>query len=107
MTVAQAIEARGVTKTFGALTAVRDLNLSVPPGTLFGFLGPNGSGKSTTVKVLTGLLAPTAGTVVVAGHAVTPDNIDLRREIGILPEDAALFHSLTIWEHLELSGPLY
>jgi ABC-2 type transport system ATP-binding protein len=101
------IEARGVTRTFGRLTAVRDLNLQVAPGTLFGFLGPNGSGKSTTVKLLTGLLAPTKGEVRVAGQTVSPENVDLRRMIGILPEDAALFHSLTIWEHLELSGPLY
>ena len=101
------IEARGVTRTFGRLTAVRDLNLQVAPGTLFGFLGPNGSGKSTTVKLLAGLLAPTKGEVRVAGQTVSPENVDLRRMIGILPEDAALFHSLTIWEHLELSGPLY
>jgi ABC-2 type transport system ATP-binding protein len=101
------IEARGLTKTFGRLAAVRDLNLRVAPGTLFGFLGPNGSGKSTTIKLLTGLLAPTAGDVRVAGQTVSLENIELRRVIGILPEDAALFHSLTIWEHLELSGPLY
>jgi ABC-2 type transport system ATP-binding protein len=102
-----AIEARGVTKMFGRVAAVRDLNLQVAPGTLFGFLGPNGSGKSTTVNLLTGLLAPTAGEVRVAGQTVSLENIELRRVIGILPEDAALFHSLTIWEHLELSGPLY
>jgi ABC-type multidrug transport system ATPase subunit len=101
------IEARGLTKTFDRLAAVRDLNLQVAPGTLFGFLGPNGSGKSTTIKLLTGLLAPTAGEVRVAGQTVSLENIELRRVIGILPEDAALFHSLTIWEHLELSGPLY
>lgn len=101
------IEARGVIKTFGSVTAVRSLDLQVAPGTIFGFLGPNGSGKSTTVKLFTGLLEPTTGEVRVAGHRVSPDNIDLRRVIGILPEDAALFHSLTIWEHLELSGPLY
>lgn len=89
------------------MAAVRDLNLQVAPGTLFGFLGPNGSGKSTTIKLLTGLLAPSAGEVRVAGQTVSPENVDLRRMIGILPEDAALFHSLTIWEHLELSGPLY
>jgi ABC-2 type transport system ATP-binding protein len=89
------------------LSAVRDLNLQVAPGTLFGFLGPNGSGKSTTIKLLTGLLAPTAGEVRVAGQTVSLENVEVRRVIGILPEDAALFHSLTIWEHLELSGPLY
>src|SRR5580765_2161404 len=102
-----AIEARGLTKSFGELAAVRDLNLRVAPGTLFGFLGPNGSGKSTTIKLLTGLLAPTAGDARVAGQTVSLESIELRRVIGILPEDAALFHSLTIWEHLELSGPLY
>ena len=101
------IEARGVSKHFGRLAAVRDLNLHVPPGRLFGFLGPNGSGKSTTIKLLTGLLAPSTGEVRVAGQTVSPESVDLRRVIGILPEDAALFHSLTIWEHLELSGPLY
>ena len=101
------IEARAVTRTFGSVTAVRNLSLRVAPGTLFGLLGPNGSGKSTTVKMLTGLLAPTTGELRVAGYIVSPENIDLRRVIGVLPEDAALFHSLTIWEHLELSGPLY
>src|SRR6187431_2906893 len=101
------IEAHGLSKTFGRLTAVRGLNLQVAPGTLFGFLGPNGSGKSTTIKLLTGLLAPTTGELRVAGQTVSVENLELRRAIGILPEDAALFHSLTIWEHLELSGPLY
>jgi ABC-2 type transport system ATP-binding protein len=101
------IEARGLTKTFGKVSAVRSLNLQVPRGSLFGFLGPNGSGKSTTVKLLTGLLAPTAGSAWVAGRPVTVENLELRRDIGILPEDDALFPSLTIWEHLELSGPLY
>jgi ABC-2 type transport system ATP-binding protein len=102
-----AIEARGLTKTYGSLDAVLDLNLQVPPGTLFGLLGPNGSGKSTTVKLLTGLLEPTAGEVRVSGQTVSVENVALRRMIGILPEDDALFHSLTIREHLELSGPLY
>ncbi len=62
---------------------------------------------SRPFAILTGLLAPSAGEVRVAGHTVTAENVDLRRVIGILPEDGALFHSLTIWEHLELSGPLY
>jgi ABC-2 type transport system ATP-binding protein len=102
-----AIEARGLTKTYGSADAVRNLHLQVPSGTLFGFLGPNGSGKSTTVKLLCGLLEPTAGEVRVAGQAVSVENVALRRLVGILPEDDALFHSLTIWEHLEMSGPLY
>jgi ABC-2 type transport system ATP-binding protein len=102
-----AIEARGLTKTFGALTAVRSVTLQVPTGTIFAFLGPNGSGKSTTVKLLTGLIAPTAGEARVNGRVVSVDDLELRREIGILPEDDALFPDLTIWEHLELCGRLY
>jgi len=60
------IEAHGLTKCFGNLVAVRDLNLQVQKGTIFGFLGPNGSGKSTTIKMLTGLLTPTSGEAVIA-----------------------------------------
>lgn len=104
---AWAIDTRGLTKTFGTVTAVRSLTLQVPRGTIFAFLGPNGSGKSTTVKLLTGLLAPTAGEARVTGRVVSVDDLELRRNIGILPEDDALFPDLTIWEHLELCGPLY
>ena len=102
-----AIDAHRLTRTFGAVTAVRDVTLQVPTGTIFAFLGPNGSDKSTTVKLLTGLLAPTAGEARVAGRVVSAEDLALRRMIGILPENDALFQDLTIWEHLELSGRLY
>src|SRR5262245_9144772 len=101
------IEARGLTKKFGSFTAAHNLNLQVPRGAIFGFLGPNGSGKSTTVKLLTGLLAPTSGEVLITGEPVAAENVELKRKIGVLPEDDALFRALTIWEHLEMSGPLY
>jgi len=101
------IEARGLTKKFGSFTAVRDLSLRVPRGVIFGFLGPNGSGKSTTVKLLTGLLTPTAGVALIAGEPVTVENVAIKHKIGVLPEDDALFRALTIREHLEMSGPLY
>jgi ABC-2 type transport system ATP-binding protein len=102
-----AIEARGLTRTFGTVMAVRGLTLQVPSGVIFAFLGPNGSGKSTTVKLLTGLLAPTAGEARVCGRVVSVEDLELRRQIGILPEDDGLFPDLTIWEHLELCGRLY
>jgi ABC-2 type transport system ATP-binding protein len=102
-----AIDARGLTKTFGAATVVRGVTLQVPRGTIFAFLGPNGSGKSTTIKLLTGLLAPTEGEATVVGRVVSIEDLELRRQIGILPEDDALFPDLTIWEHLELCGRLY
>jgi len=101
------IEAHGLVKRFGDFAAVRDVTLEVPRGIIFGFLGPNGSGKSTTVKMLTGLMEPTAGEITVAGMAPVPADPNSRRAIGVLPEGNALFHSLTLLEHLRLSGPLY
>lgn len=101
------IETHNLTKTFGDLVAVRDLELRIPKATLFGFLGPNGSGKSTTVKMLTGILQPTRGEVLIGGRSIASSPIEVKKRIGVLPEDLALFESLTIWEHLLLAGPVY
>jgi len=101
------IETRSLTKKYGRLVAVNDLNLQVTKGTIFGFLGPNGSGKSTTVKMLTGLLTPTAGDALINGTSILDSPLEVKRMIGVLPEDLALFDALTIWEHLMLSGPVY
>src|SRR6267143_5981920 len=101
------IETQNLTKKFGRLLAVHNLNLEIPRGTIFGFLGPNGSGKSTTVKMLTGLLQPTAGEAFIGGKSILNSPLEVKRNIGVLPEDLALFDSLTIWEHLLLSGPIY
>lgn len=101
------IQARGLVKRFGDFTAVNGVTLEIPKGIIFGFLGPNGSGKSTTVKMLTGLLEPTAGEILVAGMAPVPSDPKSRLAIGVLPEGNALFHSVTLLEHLRLSGPLY
>lgn len=101
------IETHKLSKTFGDLVAVRDLELRIPKGTLFGFLGPNGSGKSTTVKMLTGILRPTSGKVFISGRSVANSPIEVKKRIGVLPEDLALFESLTIWEHLLMVGPVY
>jgi ABC-2 type transport system ATP-binding protein len=101
------IEIRGLTKHFGDFVAVRNLNLQVPKGTIFGFLGPNGSGKSTTVKMLTGLLRPTAGEALIAGSSILSSPLEVKKKIGVLPEELALFDSLTIWEHLNMNGRVY
>jgi len=101
------IETQNLTKNFGHLVAVNNLNLEIPKGTIFGFLGPNGSGKSTTVKMLTGLLQPTAGEALIGGQSILESPLQVKQLIGVLPEDLALFDSLTIWEHLLLSGPVY
>src|SRR6267143_4969671 len=101
------IETQNLTKKFGRLLAVHNLNLQIPKGTIFGFLGPNGSGKSTTVKLLTGLLQPTAGDAFIAGTSVLSAPLEVKKRIGVLPEDLALFDSLTLWEHLLMIGPVY
>ena len=92
---AAAIETRSLVKRFGRLTALEGLSLRVEPGEMFGFLGPNGAGKTTTVRLLLGLLAPTAGSASVLGREVTLADADWRQEIGYFPGELALWPSLT------------
>lgn len=102
-----AVFTRGLTRTFGDVTAVRDVNLSVDAGRFFGFLGPNGAGKSTTIKMLTGLLAPSAGTVEIAGLDMATQSLEAKRLIGVVPEGMALFGRLTGFEYLRFVGRMY
>ncbi|MDQ2920161.1 MAG: ABC transporter ATP-binding protein [Acidobacteriota bacterium] len=101
------IETKNLTKSFGGLVAVNNLKLQIRKGAIFGFLGPNGAGKSTTVKMLTGLLQPTAGEALISGLSILSSPLEVKKKIGVLPEDLALFDSLTIWEHLMMCGPIY
>jgi ABC-2 type transport system ATP-binding protein len=104
---APAISTQGLTRRFGALTAVDDVNLRVAAGQFFGFLGPNGAGKSTTIKMLTGLLAPTAGRIEILGLDLETNSIDVKRQIGVVPEGMALFGRLTGAEYLNFVGRMY
>ena len=101
------IETHDLTRKFGDFTAVAGLNLQVDRGTIFGFLGPNGAGKSTTVSMLTGLLPPSSGDALIGGASILSAPIEVKKRIGVLPENLALFDALTIWEHLMLVGPIY
>ncbi len=101
------IRCRNLTRCFGDFTAVDGITFEVAPGAICAFLGPNGAGKSTTIKMLTGLLAPSAGEVEVCGLAVKPGAVELKRRIGVLPEDLGLFDNLTVEEHLLLTGDVY
>jgi ABC-2 type transport system ATP-binding protein len=101
------IETTGLSRRFGDFVAVHNLNLHVPKGVIFGLLGPNGSGKSTTVKMLTGILKPSAGDALIDGSSILKSPLEIKQKLGVLPEDLALFDSLTIWEHLKLCGPVY
>ena len=96
-----AIRARGLTKQFGALVAVDHVDLSVPRANVYGFLGPNGSGKSTTIRMLCGLLTPSAGEIEVLGLRIPEQAEALRRRIGYMTQRFSLFEDLTVRENLE------
>jgi ABC-2 type transport system ATP-binding protein len=102
-----AIHTKGLTRRFGALVAVEDVTLSVAPGQFFGFLGPNGAGKSTTIKMLTGLLEPSAGTIDILGQRFGAESLELKRQIGVVPEGMALLGRLTAREYLCFVGRMY
>lgn len=87
--------------------AVDDISFSVAPGQFFGFLGPNGAGKSTTIKMLTGLLEPSAGHVEIFGERFTPSSVELKRQIGVVPEGMALLGRLKAAEYLRFVGRMY
>ncbi|HEV3151295.1 MAG TPA: ABC transporter ATP-binding protein [Acidobacteriaceae bacterium] len=102
-----AIATENLTRRFGDLVAVQDVNLRVAPGQFFGFLGPNGAGKSTTIKMLTGLLAPTSGRIEILGLDFAQKTVEVKRQIGVVPEGLALFGRLTGAEYLTFVGRMY
>lgn len=105
----RAIETHTLTRFFGDFCAVDQLDLRVNTGTFYGFLGPNGAGKSTTIKMLTGLLAPTQGSIRILDQDTShPDTArEVKRRIGVVPENLALFDNLTACEYLTFVGRMY
>ena len=102
-----AIEFQGVWKRFGEVTAVEDLSLNIPRGTLFGCLGPNGAGKTTTIKMLAGILRPTAGTVWINGVNVHEEPIKAKGYFGYVPDKPYLYEKLTADELMAFVGGVY
>lgn len=102
-----AVETFQLVKQFADFVAVDHINLRVNRGSFFGFLGPNGAGKSTTIKMLTGLLAPSAGRLSVLGLDITTSPMEVKRRIGVVPEDLNLFERLTGAEMLSFTGRMY
>src|SRR5271168_1819195 len=102
-----AILTQKLTRKFGNLTAVDDVDLQVNAGQFFGFLGPNGAGKSTTIKMLTGLLAPTFGSMQLLGLDFATHPVEVKRQIGVVPEGMGLFERLTGTEYLNFVGRMY
>src|SRR6202046_1421063 len=102
-----AIATQGLTRCFGDFVAVQDVNLSVAPGQFFGFLGPNGAGKSTTIKMLTGLLSASSGSIQLLGQDLAQNPVEVKRQIGVVPEGMALFGRLTGADYLNFVGRMY
>jgi ABC-2 type transport system ATP-binding protein len=101
------IKTENLTKRFGEHLAVDRLSLEIAEGEVFGFLGPNGAGKTTTVRLLTSLIAPTAGRATVAGYEIGRDDQNIRRTVGILTETPGMYDRLTAWQNLTIYARLY
>ena len=102
-----AIETRGLTRRFGKVTAVDDLNLQVPAGALFGLIGPNGAGKTTTLRMLAGLLEPTCGEIALNGRTANHDWRELQRQIGYMPDFFGVYEDMLVWEYLDFFARCY
>jgi len=105
--VAPAIEVRNLRKIYGDKAAVDGLSITVPRGCFFGFLGPNGAGKTTTIKMLMGLAPPTSGTIQLLGLPMPERGIEIKRLIGLVPDESLLFDHLTGAEFIEFVGRIY
>lgn len=102
-----AIETRGMTRAFGGINAVENLDLAIPRGSIYGFLGPNGCGKSTSIRMLTGLLTPTSGDIRVLGETLPGAEERLRRRIGYMTQKFSLYENLSVKENLEFVAQIY
>ncbi len=103
----QAIEVSHLTKKFGPITALDDVNFSVGEGETFGFLGPNGAGKTTTIRILTGISRPTSGKATIFGHDIEGDTIAARQSMGIVSENSNVYDDLNAWQNMMFSAELY
>ncbi|MCA9985065.1 MAG: ABC transporter ATP-binding protein [Anaerolineales bacterium] len=105
--MANIIEIKGLTKKYGQLTALNNLDLEVEQGAVIGFLGPNGAGKTTTMRILTTLLEPTAGDAWIAGHNIHKDRQGVRQAIGYMPDYFGVYEDMKVWEYLDFFAACY
>ena len=101
------IEVTGLTKRYGAFTAVQDLSFVVRPGEVLGLVGPNGAGKTTTLRSIAGIIPPSAGTVRLAGHDLAVDPVAAKRTLAFFPDEPRLFDYLTVRQHLAFVARIY
>ncbi|PJF43962.1 MAG: multidrug ABC transporter ATP-binding protein [Phototrophicales bacterium] len=101
------IETRGLNKRYGKLHAVKDLNLQVPRGAIYGFVGPNGAGKTSTMRILTTLMRPSGGEAFIDGYSVIHNPRDVRRSIGYMPDFFGVYEDMKVWEYLDFFAACY
>lgn len=102
-----AIKVQNLTKYYGDFLAVDNINFEVQPGEVFGFLGPNGAGKTTTQRMLSTLLEPTTGSIIINGHDLARDSYPIKRRMGLVPEESNVYTELTAWDNLMFTAKLY
>jgi ABC-2 type transport system ATP-binding protein len=100
------VEAKGLTKYYGSFPAIEDVSFTARRGEVLGFLGPNAAGKTTTMRIVTGYMPPTTGTVLVDGYDILGDSLEVRKRIGYLPESVPLYTDMTVREYLSFMGAL-
>ncbi len=105
--IQSAVEARGLVKRFGSFTAVDQLHMTIPRGAFYAFLGPNGAGKSTSISLMTGTYAADAGTLTILGLDAQRSPLDVKRRLGVVPEELSLFERLTGRQYLVFSGRMH
>lgn len=101
------IEIHNLSKSYNGRLAVENLNLKVNKGEIFGFVGPNGAGKTSTIRIMATLLQATNGDILVAGHSVSKDPVNVRRAIGYMPDFFGVYHDMMVWEYLDFFGACY
>lgn len=101
------IEIKHVTKTFGSKKAVDDLDLTIPTGEIIGFIGPNGAGKTTTIKMMTGVLNPDEGDILINGKSIQKEPLEAKRQFGLVPDNPDIFLRLKGIEYLNFMGDIY
>ncbi|MGR8981840.1 MAG: ABC transporter ATP-binding protein [Gammaproteobacteria bacterium] len=101
------IRVNDFTKKYNDFVAVRNLTFAVEPGQILGLVGPNGAGKTTLMRVLSGIIPPSSGTLSVSGHDIARDPVRAKQALGYIPDDPRLFDTLTVWEHLEFIAAAY
>jgi len=101
------ISVKDFSKRYGDFAAVKNISCQVGPGEILGLVGPNGAGKTTTLRALCGIIAPTSGSLAIAGHDIVEEPIRAKQCLGYIPDDPRLFDTLTVWEHLAFTAAAY